>query len=106
MALGHRYKSVGTADAYTTAVTDLLADRAYTPAPGLFHHRPQTPPIGRPTPTERTGNPALATSRAPVERAMARLKSWRISRRSRCGPNRMTPVTTCAFTPCRLRFDE
>ncbi|MET8508149.1 transposase family protein [Streptomyces sp. NPDC004787] len=38
------------------------------------------------TPTEKTINRALAAARAPVERGIARLKSWRIFRRSRCSP--------------------
>lgn len=50
---------------------------------------------GRPlqdlTLTEKTGNRALAAARA-VERGVARLKSWRIYRRSRCSPNPMTSL--------------
>lgn len=38
------------------------------------------------TPTEKTVNRALAAARAPVERGVAWLKSWRICRRSRCSP--------------------
>ncbi|MET7609144.1 IS5/IS1182 family transposase, partial [Streptomyces avermitilis] len=41
---------------------------------------------------------ALAASRAPVERGMALLKSWRIFRRSRISPNRMTPVAKAVLT--------
>src|SRR3954466_9598875 len=38
------------------------------------------------TPTQRTVNRALSAARAPVERGVARLKSWRIFRRARCKP--------------------
>ncbi|MEU8665658.1 transposase [Streptomyces anulatus] len=37
--------------------------------------------------TEKTLNRALAEARAPVERGVAGLKSWRVFRRSRCSPN-------------------
>jgi hypothetical protein len=46
---------------------------------------------------------ALATSRAPVERGMARLKSRRIFRRSRISPNRMTSIAKAVLTLERQR---
>ncbi|MFD8340330.1 transposase family protein [Streptomyces solisilvae] len=51
-----------------------------------------TTPLRRPprrdlTPTQQSVNRALSAARAPVERGIARLKSWRIFRRSRCSPN-------------------
>ncbi|MET7905676.1 IS5/IS1182 family transposase, partial [Streptomyces sp. NPDC005355] len=36
-------------------------------------------------------------------RGMARLKSWRIFRRSRVSPNRMTSIATAVLTPERQR---
>ncbi|MFC7830980.1 transposase family protein, partial [Streptomyces sp. NPDC057375] len=45
-----------------------------------------------------TRNRALAAARAPVERGVARLKSWRIFRRSRCNPNRMTSIAKAVLT--------
>ncbi|MHA4817539.1 transposase [Streptomyces aculeolatus] len=70
----------------------LVADLAYQGGgPWLttgINRRPQQ----ELTPTERTRNRALAAARAPVERGVARLKSWRIFRRSRCGPTRMTSI--------------
>jgi len=64
----------------------ILADRAYTGAgPWLTTGRRRSPE-GQLSPTQQTDNRALATARAPVEHGMARLKSWRILRRSRCGP--------------------
>ena len=53
--------------------------------------------------TEKTLNRALADARAPVERGIARLKSWRISRRSRCSPNRLTPIAQAILTLERHR---
>jgi hypothetical protein len=58
---------------------------------------------GELTPTERTLNRALAQARAPVERGVARLKSWRIFRRSRCSPNRMTVIAAAVLTLERQR---
>ncbi|WP_257132948.1 transposase family protein [Streptomyces sp. ms184] len=42
----------------------------------------------RPCGNSQTRNRALATVRAPAERGVTRLKSWRVFRRSRCSPNR------------------
>jgi len=41
---------------------------------------------------------ALAQARAPVERGMARPKSWQIFRRSRVGPNHMTVIAKAILT--------
>ncbi|WP_406476315.1 transposase family protein [Streptomyces sp. NBC_01615] len=81
----------------------ILADRAYTGAGPWVTTGRRRPPGGQLTPTERTVNRALATSRAPVERGMARLKSWRIFRRSRCSPNRMTSIAKAVLTLERQR---
>ncbi|MFJ2008611.1 transposase family protein, partial [Streptomyces chartreusis] len=43
-------------------------------------------------------NRAHARLRSPVERAFARLKSWRIFRRARCSPNRLTSMTKAVLT--------
>lgn len=65
--------------------------------------------------TDRTGellwiSPALpgrthgpTAARAPVERGMARLKSWQTFRRSRISPNRMTVITKAVLTLERQR---
>lgn len=47
---------------------------------------------------ERAENRALSAARAPVERGMARLKSWQIFRRSRISPNRMSVITRAVLT--------
>ncbi|MFG2926321.1 transposase family protein, partial [Streptomyces sp. NPDC048305] len=54
-------------------------------------------------PTERTRNRALSAARAPVERGIARLKSWQIFRRSRISPNRMTVIARAVLTLQRQR---
>jgi hypothetical protein len=81
----------------------VLADRAYIGAgPGA------TTPIRRHpnrelTTTQQTVNRALSAARAPVERNIARLKSWRIFRRARCGPNLMTVIAAAILTLERQR---
>jgi hypothetical protein len=70
----------------------VLADRAYQGAGPWVT-----------TLTQRTVNRALAAARAPVERGMARLKSWQIFRRSRISPNRMTVITKAVLTLERQR---
>ncbi|WP_225804286.1 transposase [Streptomyces sp. NK15101] len=55
------------------------------------------------TTTQRTINRALSAARAPVERSVARLKSWRIFRKARCSPNRMTVIAAAVLTLERQR---
>ncbi|WTY32913.1 transposase family protein (plasmid) [Streptomyces anulatus] len=50
------------------------------------------------TKTKQTKNRALSAARAPVERGMARLKSWQIFRRSRISPNRMSVISRAVLT--------
>ncbi|GAA5060200.1 hypothetical protein GCM10023336_36740 [Streptomyces similanensis] len=76
----------------------IVADRAYIGAGPWTTTAVRRPPNGELTPTERTLNRALAQTRAPVERGVARLKSWRIFRRSRCSPNRMTAIAAAVLT--------
>ncbi|MFK4119967.1 transposase family protein [Streptomyces longwoodensis] len=75
-----------------------LADRAYTGAGPWVTTGLKRPPGGELTPTQRTVNRALATARAPVERGMARLKTWQIFRRSHISPNRMTVIAKAVLT--------
>lgn len=60
-------------------------------------------PLQELTLTEKTVNRAPAAARAPVEPGAARLKSWRIARRSRCSPNRMPPIAKAVLTLERQR---
>lgn len=50
------------------------------------------PPNGNLSPVQCTVNRALCVARALVERDVADLKSWRIFRRARCSPNRMSSL--------------
>lgn len=76
----------------------ILADRAYMGA-GPWLTTPLRRPPGRElTLTQQTVNRALSAARAPVERGVARLKPWRIFRRSRCSPNRMSSIAAAVLT--------
>ncbi|MGX1881795.1 transposase [Streptomyces sp. NPDC055287] len=81
----------------------ILADRAYQGAGPWVTTGRKRPPGGELSPTQRTVNRALAQARAPVERGMAQLKSWRIFRRSRASPNRMTSIAAAVLTLERQR---
>ncbi len=81
----------------------VLADRAYQGAGPWVTTGRKRPPGGELSPTRRTVNRALAQARAPVERGMARLKSWRIFRRSRVSPSRMTSIAAAVLTLERQR---
>ncbi|NEB02642.1 transposase family protein [Streptomyces sp. SID13726] len=81
----------------------ILADRAYIGA-GPWVTTPRRRPPGRGlTPTQHTVNHALSAARAPVERGVARLKSWRIFRKARCSPNRMSSIAAAILTLERHR---
>ncbi len=54
-------------------------------------------------PTQRTINRALPAARAPVERSVAQLKSWRIFRKARCSPNRLSSISAAVLTLERQR---
>ncbi|MFJ9871407.1 transposase family protein [Streptomyces sp. NPDC101165] len=68
----------------------ILAELAYQDGGRRVRTGIKRRPLQELTLTEETVNRALSAARAPVELGVARLKSWRIFRRSRCGPNRMT----------------
>ncbi|MEU9575251.1 transposase family protein [Streptomyces massasporeus] len=70
----------------------VLADRAYIGAGSWVTTPIRRLPHQDLTATQRTINRALSAARAPVERSVARLKSWRIFRRARCSPYRMTTI--------------
>ncbi|WP_410537391.1 transposase [Streptomyces sp. KL2] len=81
----------------------VLADRAYLGAGSWVTTPIRRLPHQDLTATQRTINRALSAARAPVERSVARLKSWRIFRRARCSPNRMTAIAAAVLTLERQR---
>jgi DDE superfamily endonuclease len=78
----------------------ILADLAYQGGGPWLTTGIKRRPLQELTPTERTVNRALAAARAPVERGVARPKSWRIFRRARCSPNLLMMLSS------RLRDGE
>ncbi|MEV6109179.1 transposase family protein [Streptomyces sp. NPDC051940] len=81
----------------------LLADMACIGAGSWVTTAKRRAPNGELTPTEETINRALSAARAPVERGVARLKSWRIFRRARCSPTRLSSITAAILTLERQR---
>ncbi|MFJ8098469.1 transposase family protein [Streptomyces griseofuscus] len=81
----------------------ILADLAYQGGGPWLTTAVKRRPLQDLTPTEKAVYRALASARAPVERGVARLKSWRIFRRSRCSPNRMTSIAKAVLTLERQR---
>lgn len=81
----------------------ILADLAHQGAGPWLTTGIERRPLQELTPTEKTPNQALAAARAPVERGVASLKSWRIFRRSRCSPHRTTSIVKAVLTLERQR---
>ncbi|WP_324605403.1 transposase family protein, partial [Streptomyces sp. NRRL F-2664] len=51
-----------------------------------------------PTPRQKRVNRARSRLRWPVERAIASIKTWRILRKARCHPTRLTSTTKAILT--------
>ncbi|MFE5913904.1 transposase family protein [Streptomyces wedmorensis] len=81
----------------------VLADRAYIGAGPWVTTPIRRLPNRDLTTSQQTINRALAAARAPVERGVARLKSWRIFRKARCSPHRMTVIAAAVLTLKRQR---
>lgn len=80
-----------------------LADKAYQGAGGTFC-TPVKRSRGRDlTVKQKSVNRAHARLRSPVERAFARLKAWRIFRKARVSPNRLTSIVKAVLTLERQR---
>ncbi|MFC9856561.1 MULTISPECIES: transposase family protein [unclassified Streptomyces] len=81
----------------------ILADRAYLGA-GPWVTTPAGRPPGRDLSTiQHTVNRALWATRAPAERGVARLKSWRIFHHARFSPHRMSSIAAAILTLERQR---
>ncbi len=80
----------------------LHADRAYIGAGPWVTTPLRRPPRREITATQRT-NRALSAARAPVERGVASLKSWRIFRSARCSPNRLSSIAAAVLALERQR---
>jgi hypothetical protein len=76
----------------------ILADMAYIGVGDWLTTAKRRPAGGTHHPTQRALNRGLATARAPVERAIAHLKFWRILRHARCSPNRLSTITAALLT--------
>ncbi|MFF3093146.1 transposase family protein [Streptomyces cyaneofuscatus] len=81
----------------------IVADLAYQGAGPWLTTGIKRRPLQELTPTEKTHNRAPAAARAPVDHGVARLKNWRIFRRSRCSPNRMASIAKAILTLERQR---
>ncbi|GAA3858474.1 hypothetical protein GCM10023084_10180 [Streptomyces lacrimifluminis] len=81
----------------------ILADLAYQGGGPWVSTGIRRRPLRELTPTEKTLNRALAAARAPVERGVARLKTWQIFRRSRRSPNHMTSIAKAVLALERQR---
>lgn len=81
----------------------ILADRASIGAGAWVTTPARRPPGGELSLTQQTVDRALSKARAPVEGGVARLRSWRIFRRARCSPNRMTSIAAGVLALERLK---
>ncbi len=81
----------------------VLADRAYIGVGSWVTTPIRRLPHQDLTATQWTINRALSAARAPVERRVARLKSWRVFRRARCSPNRMIAIAAAVLILERQR---
>ncbi|WP_367141170.1 MULTISPECIES: transposase family protein [Streptomyces] len=76
----------------TAAGVETTADSGYHSAAGTVRTPIKRPPGKSHNSWERQANSALARFRAPVERAFAKLKRWRVLDTVRISPNRVTAL--------------
>jgi hypothetical protein len=81
----------------------ILADLAYQGGGPCLTRASNKGPCRNSPPPRRPSTGSWPRHGAPVERGVARLKSWRIFRRSRCSPNRMTSIAKAVLTLERQR---
>ncbi|GAA3594933.1 hypothetical protein GCM10022295_90260 [Streptomyces osmaniensis] len=76
----------------------VLADKAYQGAGDAVAVPHRRRPGKDLTITQKSVNRAHSRLRWPVERAIARLKTWRILRKARNSPNRLTSIARTILT--------
>ncbi|MFI6683245.1 transposase family protein [Streptomyces sp. NPDC050485] len=76
----------------------VLADKGYTGAGGTFAFPIRRKPRTEPTAREKSLNKAHARLRYPVERGVARIKTWRILRHARCSHNQLASAVKAILT--------
>lgn len=86
---------IATCDSLQIAV---MADKAYAGAGGTVEAPVKARKGCEPPDKHKRFNKVHARLRAPVERAFARLKSWRIFRHARCSPNWLTSAVAAILT--------
>lgn len=84
----------------TCAALDLevLADKGYQGAGGTVITPIKRRPGGELHDKHKKSNRVHAALRAPVERAISRIKGWRIFRHARISPNKLTSVAAAILT--------
>ncbi|MGW6263494.1 transposase family protein [Streptomyces sp. NPDC055085] len=76
----------------------VLADRGYQGAGDIAAVPHKRRPGKNLTVKQKCINRAHSRLRWPVERAIARIKTWRILRKARCSPSRMTSISKAILT--------
>jgi hypothetical protein len=90
-------RAEGIIAAVTEADVETTADSGYQGAGGAARTPAKRPQGKGLNGWEKRANTALARLRAPVERAFAALKRWRVLERVRISPNRITPLLHAVF---------
>jgi hypothetical protein len=76
----------------------ILADKAYQGAGDIITVPHRRRPGKDLTVKQKSVNQAHSRMRWPVERAIARIKTWRILRKARISPNRLTSIAKAILT--------
>ncbi|QCX82412.1 Transposase DDE domain protein (plasmid) [Streptomyces sp. YIM 121038] len=77
---------------------DVLADKGYQGAGGTVITPIRRRPGAELPDKHKKSNKVHAALRAPVERAISRIKQWRILRHARTSPNRLSSVSAALLT--------
>jgi len=90
-------RACGIIEAVTEADVETTADSGYQGAGGTVRTPAKRPQGKGLNGWEKRANTAMARLRAPVERAFAALKRWRVLERVRISPNRITSLLYAIF---------